>query len=91
MGAESDRQDQNVRKILKAVAISGSASSNPIYCEGQLFPKFKYENVIKMKNKPDPALLGGSYLLNEIKKRTLTSRETIPLKLVRKYAFLILA
>jgi hypothetical protein len=54
MEADSDRQDQNVRKILKAVTISGSA--NPTYCEGQLFQKFKYENVIKMKNKPDPAL-----------------------------------
>jgi hypothetical protein len=30
MEADSDRQDQNVRKILKAVTISGSASSNPI-------------------------------------------------------------
>jgi hypothetical protein len=37
MEADSDRQYQNVRKILKAVTISGSASSNPIYCEGQLF------------------------------------------------------
>jgi hypothetical protein len=35
--ADSDRQDQNVRKILKAVTISGSASSNPIYWESQLF------------------------------------------------------
>jgi hypothetical protein len=33
-----------------------------------------------MKNKPDPALLGGSYLFKEIKKRTPKSRETIPLK-----------
>jgi hypothetical protein len=32
-----------------------------------------------MKNKPDPALLGGSYLLEEIKKKTPKSRETIPL------------
>jgi hypothetical protein len=32
-----------------------------------------------MKNKPDLALFGGSYLFNEIKKRTLKSRETIPL------------
>jgi hypothetical protein len=32
-----------------------------------------------MKNKPDPALSGGSYLFNEIKKRTLNSHETIPL------------
>jgi hypothetical protein len=36
MEADSDRQDQNVRKILKAVTISESASSNPISCEGQL-------------------------------------------------------
>jgi hypothetical protein len=79
MEADSDRQDQDVQKILKAVTISGSSSSNRIYCEGQLFQKFKYENVIKMKNKPDPALLGGSYLFNEIKKRTLKSCETIPL------------
>jgi hypothetical protein len=67
-------------EILKAVTISGSASLNPIYCEGQLFQKFKYENVIRMKNKPDAALLGGSYLFNEFKKRTLKSRETIPLR-----------
>jgi hypothetical protein len=51
MEADSDRQDQNVRKILKAVTIAGSSSTNPIYCKGQLFYKFKYENVIKMKNK----------------------------------------
>jgi hypothetical protein len=48
MEADSDRQDQNVREILKAVTISGSASRNPIYCEGQLLKKFKYENVIKI-------------------------------------------
>jgi hypothetical protein len=41
--------------------------------------KFKYENVIKMKNKPDPAISGGSHLFNEIKKRKPKSRETIPL------------
>jgi hypothetical protein len=46
MEADSDRQNQTVRKNLKAVTISGSASTNPIYCEGQLFHKFKYENVI---------------------------------------------
>jgi hypothetical protein len=44
-----------------------------------------------MKNKPDPALLEGSYLFNEIKKRTPKSRETIPLrpvseqKLIKQY------
>jgi hypothetical protein len=79
MEADSHQQDQNVQKILKAVTISGSASTNPIYCEGQLFFKFKYENVIKMKNKPDPDLSGGSYLFNAIKNRTPKSRETIPL------------
>jgi hypothetical protein len=83
MEADSDRQ--NVRKILKEVTISGSASSNPMYCESQLFQKFKYENVIKMKNKPEPALLGGSYLFNKIKKRTLKSCETIPLNIYCRY------
>jgi hypothetical protein len=46
-----------------------------------------------MKNKPYPALLGGSYLFNEIKKRTPKSRETTPLspqnstvKKVQEYA-----
>jgi hypothetical protein len=36
-----------------------------------------------MKNKPDPALVRGSYLFNEIKKRTPKSRETIPLNKTR--------
>jgi hypothetical protein len=31
MEADSDLQDQNVRKILTAVTISGSAGTNPIY------------------------------------------------------------
>jgi hypothetical protein len=77
--ADSKRQDQNVRKTLKAVTISGAASTNPIYCKGQLLKKFKYENLIKMKNKPDQALSGGSYLFNEIKNSTPKSRESIPL------------
>jgi hypothetical protein len=55
------------------------------YLEGSLphkdnFFKFIHENVIKMKNKPDPALLRPSNLSNEIKERVLKSRETIPLK-----------
>jgi hypothetical protein len=37
MEADSDQQDQNVRKILKSVTFSGSASTYSIYCEGQLF------------------------------------------------------
>jgi hypothetical protein len=34
-------------KILKAVTISGSASSNPLYCEGQLFKKFNTKTLLK--------------------------------------------
>jgi hypothetical protein len=58
----------NMRNMIPPGIISGSASSKPIYCEGQIFQKFKYENLIKMKNELDPALLGGSFLFNEIKK-----------------------
>jgi hypothetical protein len=58
MEADSDRQDQNVRKILKQfqdqqVQILFTAKVNFFY-------KFKYENVIKMKNKSDPDLSRGS-------------------------------
>jgi hypothetical protein len=61
----------------------GNMSRIP-YLEGSLprkhnFLKFKHENVIKMKNKPDPALLRPSNLSNEIKKRVPKSCETIPL------------
>jgi hypothetical protein len=50
----------------------GNKSRIP-YCEGSLPPKkiffkFKKENVIKMKNKPYPALLQTSYLSTETKK-----------------------
>jgi hypothetical protein len=50
----------------------------PKYYEGQFKKKFNYENVIKMKNKPDLALSRSSYLFNEIKNRTPKSREIIP-------------
>jgi hypothetical protein len=39
MEADSDRQDQNVQIILKEVTIPVSASTAPIYCEGQLLKK----------------------------------------------------
>jgi hypothetical protein len=42
------------------------------------FLKFKHENISKIKNKPDPALLQPSNLSNEIKKGKKTG-ETIPL------------
>jgi hypothetical protein len=69
----------------------GNKSRIP-YSEGSLlrkhnFFKFKNENVIKMKNKPDPALLRPSNLSNEIKKRVLKSRGTIP---VRNFAVTLL-
>jgi hypothetical protein len=60
------------RKIRGTVTIPLPGMSN--------LNKFKYENVHKMKNKPDPALLRTSYLSNEIKKRIPKSHETIPLK-----------
>jgi hypothetical protein len=72
MEADSDRQYKNVRKILKAETIQGSASTTPAYYKGQL-TKIKYENIIKMKNKPDPALSRSSFLVNEIKKDTIIS------------------
>jgi hypothetical protein len=55
------------------------------YSEGSLPPKHnflksKHENIFKMKNKPDPALLQPSNLSNEIIKRVPKSCETIPLK-----------
>jgi hypothetical protein len=47
---------------------NGNNSRIP-YSEGQsIFFKFKFKNVDKMKNKPDPALLQTSSLSNEIKK-----------------------
>jgi hypothetical protein len=63
--------------------LDGKKSRIP-YSEGSLsrkhnILKFKHENVIKMKNKPDPALLQPLNLSNEIKKRVPKSRETIPL------------
>jgi hypothetical protein len=58
--------------------IGNSKGSLPLML---VFLKFNYENVFKIKNKPNPALLGTSYLSNKIKKMTLKSRETIPLKM----------
>jgi hypothetical protein len=57
--------------------MAGNNSMIP-YSEGSLLPKhnffkLKNENVIKMKNKPDPALLRPSNLSNEIKKGTKIS------------------
>jgi hypothetical protein len=69
-----------IPKVLRVVTISRIP-----YSEGSLprkhnFLKFKHENVIKMKNKPVPSLLGPSNLSNEIKERVTKSRETIPVK-----------
>jgi hypothetical protein len=54
--------------------LDGNNSRIP-YSEGSLPPKHKFlklkhENVIKIKNKPDPALLQHSNLSTEIKKGT---------------------
>jgi hypothetical protein len=50
MDADSGRQDQNARKILWLVTISGSLPQKDLYRDQQLFLKFTNENVIKMKN-----------------------------------------
>jgi hypothetical protein len=47
MEADSDQQDQNVQKILKAVTISGSASTTLIYYEGQLFKNLNTKTSLK--------------------------------------------
>jgi hypothetical protein len=75
MEADSDRQDQNPQSS-NNFRISKFKS---YILQRSTFLKLKYENVIKRKNKPDPALVGGSYLFNEMKKSTPKSRETIPL------------
>jgi hypothetical protein len=51
-----------------AITISGSATTTSMYHRRSTFQKFKYENDIKMKNKPDPALSQSSYPFYEIKK-----------------------
>jgi hypothetical protein len=43
-------------------------TQNYLYRDRQLFLKFRDENVIKKKNKPDPVLVQTSYLSNETKK-----------------------
>jgi hypothetical protein len=53
------RQDQNALKILRTVTIPGSAAPFPIYWQCQLLKKIKYKDLFKIKNKPDPALLGN--------------------------------
>jgi hypothetical protein len=55
-----------------------------IFTAEENFLKFTLENVIKMKNKPYPALLRTSYLSKEIKKIIQKSRETIPLMGIQK-------
>jgi hypothetical protein len=59
------------------LSTSGSAAPNLLNYESQLFLKFNYGKSLKIKNKPDPALLRTSYLDNEIKTITPKSCETI--------------
>jgi hypothetical protein len=61
------------------VTIPGFLTRKDLYRISIIFKKIIHENVIEMKNKPDPALLRPSNLSNEIKKRASKSRETIPL------------
>jgi hypothetical protein len=57
MDADSGRQDQHARKILRTVTIPGSLTPKALYREYQLFSKFQCEKFIKNKNKPNTALL----------------------------------
>jgi hypothetical protein len=68
------------QKILWMAIIPGFLTWKDLYRLSIIFLKFNHENVIKMKNKPDPALLRPSNLSNEIRKRVQKSLETIPLK-----------
>jgi hypothetical protein len=63
------------------VTSPGFLTRKDLYRISIIFLKFKHENVIKMKNKPYPALLRPSNLSNEIKKWVPKSRETIPLRI----------
>jgi hypothetical protein len=47
--ADLDRQDQNVRKIPKAVTTSGSASTNLIYCKVNFFKNLNTKTSLKLK------------------------------------------
>jgi hypothetical protein len=63
---------------LRTKNIPDGNNSRIPYSEGSLphkhnFLKIEHENVIKMKNKPDPAILRPSNLPNEIKKGTKIS------------------
>jgi hypothetical protein len=63
------------RKILRMVTSTGFLTRKDLYRISIIFFKFKHENVIKMKNKLDPAILQPSNLSNEIKKDTKISRD----------------
>jgi hypothetical protein len=57
IGADESLQDQNARKILRTVTISGSVTPNAL-CWNVNFFKTQFENLNEMKDKPDPALFG---------------------------------
>jgi hypothetical protein len=73
MNAVSVWQDQNGRKILQTVTILGISTPNPLYYKSQHFLTFTFENVLKIKTKPYPALLQASFISGEIKKSTKIS------------------
>jgi hypothetical protein len=65
---------------LQQFRTKNTRNGNNFFVGNVAFLKFKYENVHKVKNKPDPTLLRTSYLSIEIKKSIAKSHETIPLK-----------
>jgi hypothetical protein len=68
------------RKVLRMVTILGFLTLKDLYRQSTFLKKFKNENIIKMKNKPDPAILQTSFPSNEIKKWHQKSHETVPLR-----------
>jgi hypothetical protein len=56
-----------IPKVLRIVTIPEFLTQKDLYRLSIVFLKFVHENVSKMKNKPDPALLRTSNLSNELK------------------------
>jgi hypothetical protein len=84
MDDDSTQEDQNAQKIFLTVTITGAATPNTLYYGCQIFSKnlpipvyCKYENAIKLKNKPVLVFFRTSYLSKKTKSAQ-KSRVTIP-------------
>jgi hypothetical protein len=68
-----------LRQILRPATVPGFTILKSSFLPKPIFSKFKYENDIKMKNKPYSPRVQSFWLSNGNIKRTSKSRETIPL------------